>query len=262
MPEINPFKEANFLKTISKEKDKKEILPNSNNYDKIAEDFGIKKLGLGNECFVVDDPESKEKVIAINHRNLSPEDAKDVYYSAKIWSTLFPHNFPKIYSASADTQSDEFNGTVREKIHGKTLYEQNYDYARMMDPDIKEKMGLVSIVKNIKNYILNKKTETQFPFSSALSEMKILSAKPYNLPFFIDINGKNFIKNDDGDEYYVDTIKMGDGIKTAKLDINVDAIKEYMKEKKYTDSDILRVSNAVERLTTLFKDLPEKEKRD
>lgn len=255
MPEINPFKDANFIKEISKEKEKENLFRNPLGFEKISEKFGIRKLGSGNECFVVDDPESKEKVIAISFNNLSPEEAKDIYYSAKVWSTLFPHNFPKIHSASAETDDGKFNGSVRQKIHGKTLADQNYNYARMMNADIKEKRSLSSVIKNIKNYLLNKNTETHYPFAGTLEEMNILSHPPYNLPFFIDINGKNFIKNDDGDEYYVDTIKMGEGIRQMNSKINTEAIKEYMIEKDYTTSEIGTVMGAINRLSILFKDI-------
>ncbi len=252
MPEINPFKNTNFIKEISKEKEKENLFRNPEGFEKIAENFGIRKLGSGNECFVVDDPESKEKVIAISFNNLSPEEAKDVYYSAKIWSTLFPHNFPKIYSASAEADNNKFNGSVRQKIHGKTLDDQNYNYARMMNADIKEKISLSSVIKNIKNYLMNKNTETQYPFANTLQEMKLLSRTPYNLSFFIDINGGNFIKNDDGDEYYVDTIKMGEGIRHMNAEINTKAIMEYMKEKGYDESDIKKVTGSIKRLNAIF----------
>ncbi len=252
MPEINPFKNVNFVKKISEEKQNENLFRNPEGFEKIAEEFGIRKLGSGNECFVVDDPESKEKVISISFNNLSHEEAKDIYYSAKIWSTLFPHNFPKIYSASAETDDDKFNGTVRQKIHGKTLADQNYNYARMINADIKEKTSLSSVIKNIKSYLLNKNTETQYPFANTLQEMKILSHAPYNLPFFIDINGKNFIKNDDGDEYYVDTIKMGEHIRQMNAEINTEGIIEYMTEKGYHKSDITKVINSIKRLNAIF----------
>jgi hypothetical protein len=252
MPEINPFKDTKFIKEISKEKEKENLFRNPEGFEKISEKFGIKKLGSGNECFVVDDPESKEKVIAISFNNLSPEEAKDVYYSSKIWSTLFPHNFPKIYSVSAETDDNKFNGSIRQKIHGKTLADQNYNYARMMNADIQEKRNLSSAIKNIKNYLLNKNTETQYPFANTLQEMKILSNPPYNLPFFIDINGKNFIKNDDGDEYYVDTIKMGEQIKQMNTEINTESVMEHMREKGYDESDIAKVTGSIKRLNAIF----------
>lgn len=82
--------------------------------------------------------------------------------------------------------------------------------------------------------------------------MELLSRTPYNLPFFIDINGGNFIKNDDGDEYYVDTIKMGEGIRHMNAEINTKAIMEYMREKGYDESDIAKVTNSLKRLNAIF----------
>lgn len=249
MPEINPFNNPNFIKEISKEKEKENLFRNPEGFERIAKDFGIRKLGSGNECFVVDDPESKEKVIALNYKNFSPEDAKDIYYSSKVWNTLFPHNFPKIHAASAQTKDGSFNGTVRQKIDGKTLHDQKYSFKQMIESDFKEKTLLLSVIKNIKNYILNKKTEAEYPFSQALKEMEILSAEPYNIPFFIDGNDKNFIKTDNGDEYYVDTMRMGSRLSNR---INVEAIESYMREKAYKDSDITKVVSSITRLRTIF----------
>jgi hypothetical protein len=247
MPEINPFKK-DFVKNISDKKNDGSFL-DSRSFEKIAADFGVKKIGAGTECFVTEDPDSKEKVIAINYKNLSPEDAKDLYYSSKIWSTLFPHNFPKIHAASAEIDENKFNGTVREKIDGKTLHEHGYSFNQMIASDFKEKKLFLSIIMNIKNYISNKTTRAQYPFSTTYEEMKILSHEPYNLPFFIDTNTHNFIKTDNGDEYYVDTMRMGSRLTNQ---VNIEAVEYYMRERNYKDSDISRVTNSLSRLKDIF----------
>ena len=249
MPEFNPFKnKKDLIQKISLEK-RENILPNVDKFKEIAEDFDIKVLGAGTECLVVDDPDSNEKAIAINYKDLSPEDAKDIYYSSKIWSTLFPHNFPKIYAAIAKTENGAFNGTVREKIDGKTLHDQNYSLRQMMESNFEEKVSLSSLMKNIKNYLLNIKVETKYPFADALKEMEFLSKSPYNLPFFIDGNTKNFIKTDNGDEYYVDTMRMGSRL----LDnVNISAVENYMREKGYNESDLTKVVGSIKRLSKIF----------
>lgn len=248
MPEVNPFLNKEFVKEISNEK-QESILPDIEKFKEITENFGIKVVGSGNECIVVDDPESKEKVIAINYKNLSPEEAKDIYYSSKIWNTLFPHNFPKIHSANARTESDTLSGTVRQKITGKTLHDQDYSFKQMMESDFKEKVSLTSVMKNIKNYLLNKKVETKYPFAEAFTQMEILSKEPYNLPFFIDTNTKNFIKTDDGNEYYVEGMRIG-SILEDKIDIS--KLENYMKEKNYDQSDIQKVVSSINRLNEIF----------
>ncbi|MFZ4648505.1 MAG: hypothetical protein ACOYMB_02580 [Patescibacteria group bacterium] len=62
-------------------------------------------LGAGGQRFVISNPENPDKeVLAFTYQGeLTPEHAKQIYYSQKIMSTIFPHNFPKTYAVTSGT---------------------------------------------------------------------------------------------------------------------------------------------------------------
>ena len=229
MPELNPFKKE-FLKEVF---DQKGDFSSKEKVIKLIKDSNVPILGSGIQCVVVEHPSKKEKVVSINYENLSPLGAKDVYYSSKILHILFPHNFPKVFFTSAKQEKEELNGTIREKIVGENFADQNN--SNRLKPD---------------NF---------YPFEKVRKELQTLKLKPYYLPYVIDEKLENFIGTKNN-EYYVDTAYLGYFIKMQEVDekiTNIEAISEYMRKNKYSESDITVVISALERLKELYKDNPE-----
>lgn len=123
-------------------------------------------INTGEECVVIPGIDSVQEVIAYTFFNLNPLRAKELYYSQKIYSTLFPNNFPRFYSASGASiiYRDLPSGTIRQKIEKQEKGEINYPFQKVID---------------ICNAI--------------------------GLPLLVEISGENIMVSKDGGEYYLDT---------------------------------------------------------
>ncbi len=221
MPEINPLNK-NFIKEISRQKNE------VNSREKIKnaiEDLDVPVIGSGSTCIAIEHPSDKEKVVTVNYKNMDELRAKDIYYSSKVYNTLFPNNFPQIYFSSAEQNDEKLNGTVREKIQGDVIIDTS-------------------------------KEKNSHPFGDVRREILILAGEPYNLPVGLDGTVGNMIENHNG-TYYIDTLSVGsimssrDQDKTKK--INIEGIKDYMINKKYSESDIQIVISSLKRLQALYK---------
>ena len=78
-------------------------------------------INSGAECVVVPEKDCDQEVIAYTYFDLNPLRAKELFYSQKIYSTLFPNNFPRFYSASGGslTYRNLPSGTIRQKIESR-----------------------------------------------------------------------------------------------------------------------------------------------
>lgn len=77
---------------------------------KSNEDF----VGSGAECIVVGKRGNPELVVAFDYDGIEKiEEAKRLFYWHRIYSTLFPHNFPRFYTSWAGEKS---SGTIRQRI--------------------------------------------------------------------------------------------------------------------------------------------------
>jgi hypothetical protein len=222
MPEINPFNK-NILQEISHQKERPDV---KEKITGVINDLDIPVVGSGTSSIVVEHPFNKEKVVSVNYENMNELHAKDIYYSSKIYNTLFPHNFPKIHFASAEQNSEKLNGTIREKVQGEVIANTSKE-------------------KNL------------HPFGSIRGEIHTLSDEPYNLPIGLDGTIGNFIENDNA-TYYVDTLSVGSIMKEREKNktkqINIEAIRNYMMDKKYSTTDIKTVSSSLERLQQLYNE--------
>jgi hypothetical protein len=63
-------------------------------------EVGLDYAGAGSESIVVSDKNNPEVVTAFNYFHYSPEKAKQIFYTQRIMSILFPHNFPHLYKSS------------------------------------------------------------------------------------------------------------------------------------------------------------------
>ena len=135
-------------------------------------------IGSGHECAVFRKRSDPERVIAFRYEKFSPENARKTYYLHRVFSTLFPHNFPRFYMvASPNEESEDRISSVRQAISGVDLEE------------MKKKKGFDKL-----SYI-------EEPFEAVREFCQKLS-----LPVNFENNDFNFIITDDKKEYYIDTI--------------------------------------------------------
>lgn len=222
MPELNPFNK-NIIEDINSPKEEGTV--SSSLIEKKIEDLFL-HIGTGTTCVVVEHPLDKEKVVALSAHNLDVREAKDIYYSSKIYNTLFPNNFPKINFASGEEVSKKLNGTIRERVRGEMVA---YTY---------------------------EEEKSAHTFGSVSGELDILREEPYNLHTSFDGTLGNFIQNENG-TYYVDTLTVGQDLKQREKNgkhVNIEKIAQYMKDKGYSDLDIKKVTSALNRLLVLYKD--------
>lgn len=92
------------------------------NYDnaqavELVNKYGEQFLGQGLEAVVVTKggPESK-LAVAFSYRDIKPEQAKKTFYLQRIFSRLFPHNFPRFYVSGSGNKEQSF--TIRQRIKG------------------------------------------------------------------------------------------------------------------------------------------------
>ena len=167
-------------------------------------------------------PDLPGKVIAYSFFNASEnfdtKRAKLTFYTHRIFSILFPFNFPKIHAAVSETK-DKNKGTVRQQIHPEK----------------------------------DKNRPIRHSFESVLDFFeKELQINPY---YFFDLNEQNLIVSEDGNEYFVDLVNTFDGGAGSIGSIlikNQQKIIAFMeKRKEYDEDDILRVNNSIDRLKVI-----------
>lgn len=135
----------------------------------IVEQGGFTYLNKGKECIVINRDGNPQEVIAINYQDILPQEQKIIFYFQRIFSTLFPHNFPRFYAAFTNNVGQRsIRGTVRKRVNSEGVHS---------NPLVK------------------------FSFEQILSVCKEIG-----INLHIDRNSKNFIIGNDGGEYYVDTI--------------------------------------------------------
>ncbi|MBI2633240.1 MAG: hypothetical protein HYW78_02505 [Parcubacteria group bacterium] len=178
----------------------------------LVKKYDRKLIGRGSECVVISTPH-KEKIIALPSTPLSPLEAKKSFYFQRIFSTLFPHNFPHFYAAFGNHENKYgvSSGTVRKMIKGQQS--------------------------------LDGKPKVQYPFKKVLDICSSLK-----IPLRFDHTDCNFLIGKDGGEYYVDNLMYNaingiNGIAPKK-----DAILAYMDKMKYSEIDKQIVKTSIERL--------------
>jgi hypothetical protein len=257
MPESNPFSKE-FLTAFNKERTVHPINDKIETFDAIVKEFNQEKIASGGECMVLEHPISKEKLLALNFANIGPEKAKDIYYSQKILKTLFPHNFPSIYASFGDMSEDALNGTVREKITGvkPAGVSSEDDFYNMMNEEQSklQKPWVQKIYSKVTSLVKGRLEKSTHPFVTVYNELTMLSREPYNFIIDIDPNPNNYIRTEDGDNYYVDTVKLGNRwFNLGEQDkVNLPKIQEYMREKNYSENEIATVTNSIKRLLTIY----------
>lgn len=171
-------------------------------------------LGSGQEYVVVRYPGNEtRKVLAFAYKNLSPAEAKKIYYSQRIMAMMFPDNFPQFNAAFGSDEASESmsTGTVRQRVL--------YPSRRVRDNNI----------------------EVKKPFSEVRRACHELG-----LGFREDINRSNRRVSEDGKEYYLDKVSFKDVRALDKKKIG-----EYMANQGRSDVETRRVMKSIDRLVEL-----------
>lgn len=229
MPKIEikrtPFREAMFH---SKDKTDKER-------EKIAAQHGHRYLGWGAGSVVfVDNPES-HAIAVFNKGGNSPKNVfelKRQFYHNRIYHTIFPNNFPRIYAVFGKESESHLPGIVREEIKKcKGIPKGRFFlWIRTLGHG---KAGL-----KFKD------------FNDVVKE-----AKKIGVPFFYDRCSNNFIRDEKtGCEKYVDPYI---GFNAELCDVA--EVEKKLRRKGYGERDIRTVVNAINRLKQLKKE--EREER-
>lgn len=75
--------------------------------------FGENLVGAGVECVVVTSKQTPDIVVAFSYKDMDPLEARKTYDVHRIFSTLFPYNFPHFYACF----NGEYARTVRQRIY-------------------------------------------------------------------------------------------------------------------------------------------------
>lgn len=148
--------------------------------DELAQRYGADLVGYGGECAIIGREEEFDKVDAIYYSDLSPEGVKKIFYLQRIFSTLFPHNFPRFYlcvgGSFTDGNQNAVTGVVRQRVTGRpTTFKE----------------------------IQRSREKIRYPFRKVLDFRNDL-----NIPVFFDAADCNFVVAEDGGEYYLDRIML------------------------------------------------------
>ncbi|HSA83318.1 MAG TPA: hypothetical protein VLF20_00345 [Patescibacteria group bacterium] len=206
MPEI-PISKTPVMTAASTE-----IIVSSETKNRIRKD-GMEYLGDGAGRLVIADPRRPDKALAFSksYMPFTSDQAKRVYYFYSILNTVFPHNFPHVYSATGAESAETvpfFRGTVRERIVAK------------------------------RTYPLLRRFQIRYPFSQVERICKKL-----DIPLYTDRHSKNFIVGKDGGEYYVDMTS------PPQAD-RLNALVAYMGD-KFSQTDVQKVQRQINRLRIL-----------
>lgn len=235
MPEIG-FSEANKL-SVSKDS---HFPSDEQLLAQIENDPDLAFVGEGVESIVVSTKSKPERVMAISYFDLSPQEARQEFYVHRIFSTLFPHNFPHFYAAlgswdvgkNPEGNTTLSTGTVRERIVSK-------ERRKLSLPEI--------IIRKLTN-----NPQVKFPLSKAWREFEKMHI---DLDHFLDTEwgalSENTLLGEDGGEYYIDKIKPS-GLQPFSFNEDTQAsILKYMNDKGYSDIQKKIVETSLSRLDAL-----------
>jgi hypothetical protein len=207
---------------------------------KVMETFSGRILGSGSECVVVE-TEKEGFVLAVHHAKM--RDAltnKELFYAHKILNTLFPKNFPRVYTSFSDESEglDGIQGTVREKIIQSELKEEKNLGTEELSQN-KMKSFFVGILEEF-----FPKTDLEKNFNQFALAKKTL--EKMGIDIRIDENHTNFIEDRDGNQYYVDTVSKFYSKKSARP-----KLEKFLDQQNYSSSEKKIALGAFDRLSQL-----------
>ncbi len=218
--------------------------------DELAQNFDMEVVGRGAECVVLapmeEQPKSPRVKAILTYEHFTPPLAKALFYSHRILSTLFPHNFPRFYAAFSG-EEEKLSGSVRHRISSTPLT----DHVGSGNASLKRLEWRT--IGRLKSAALGK-TISRYPFSKALKDCKRLG-----IDIRYDNSAVNFILGDDGGEYYVDSV-INNITKLSQAHNLVDAkdnIIAYMQKYKFSEEEVHLVNTSLDRLSTTLTDSEE-----
>lgn len=129
MPESVDAEQMNNVNRIVSEA---KPLMNDQAVKEIVDQNNEKLIGNGAECIVINKKGNPDLVVAFDYAGIKNiEEQKVQFYWHRIYSVLFPHNFPRFYSVWATEKS---SGTIRQKIDSTDKPAQvNYPFGMVRD---------------------------------------------------------------------------------------------------------------------------------
>lgn len=220
--------------------------------EKIVEENDLAYISEGSECIVVSPqkrtwkslwrkPEVDQRlVLAFDYkmnekRLIDPKEAKTLFYTQRLMSTLFPHNFPHFYSAWGAYDPKQVSGTIRErKIPKKPpLIERVRSYF--------SKSGESSTLQKI-----------DYPLSKVHQVLKELG---WDFIYIDSTASENRIVGQDGGEYFVDKtrifLKAGEQLDSNRW--NMDKLTEYLRKNQFSQTDQHIIIGSISRIQELQK---------
>ncbi len=235
MPELTEAQEITQIKTEMETRSEFKVLPREE-VSQVVEKYDKEFVGKGAECVVFSERDESRKskylglgkkpfkdnvVVAVDYSMvLDPNRAKEIFYTHRIMSTLFPFNFPRFATSFGSSDKVEgVSGTVRQKI------------------DIVEEGG-----KGAHNLDVG----SPHPFETVERVVDKLG-----LPLNLDKSGFNFGKDKHGNVYFLDKLRLKEaGSSWSEKDTvwDLDAIGDYMDKNKYSDLDKRIITKSINRL--------------
>jgi hypothetical protein len=178
------------------------------------ETAGREVVGSGAEAVVETIPGNDSKLAAHSFRE--GLEARKIFYTHRVLNLLFPKYIPHIHAAFEHTDERQ-GGTIRERVYTKEG-----------------------------KHLLQKLLFPQKSFRYVLTELQRMGIEYGGFDYGSD---ENFKRGSDGYERYLDL----DPYTGDDFIIHRDEVLNYMRQKKYSESDIQQVSTSIDRLTALKK---------
>lgn len=199
---------------------KKADLNNTFNAAFVAK-FNIELVGDGGECFVIPKTGHPDKVQAIQWFEQPAVEAKRNFYWHRLFSTLFPDNFPHIYAAFGNPAEKEdkniLTGNVRQRIAEIPWNAPASERAHL-------------------------KSEIGERFDTVWKE-----CEKWNLPLRFDHYFGNFMSTPEGKEFYMDSLELPDNLTNDQLE----KFSVYAGINQYSEDDRTIIQRSIDRLKVL-----------
>lgn len=164
MPEL-PYRNTPFIDRVKSERAEKLRTENvrhvkSSRLRELSDEFHERILGGGEECFVMPKKGNETKVVAANYEEIERRRGLRLFYVHKIFSILFPHNFPQVYAVFFGENS----GTVRQFVQGvkrQTVAEDDIRYSLRHASELWERLfgEKIALDPNTANILLTEAWE-------------------------------------------------------------------------------------------------------
>jgi hypothetical protein len=186
-------------------------------------EHGVFNIGDGAQRFVFAAPEDSGKAVVVNFADRSSSEAKLAFYLQRIYSTLWPSNFPHMYGAVGSKNERNPAVSIRERILGGRI----------------KSLGDFTKIKEMS------------PEDSPKSfKQVIVDSRAYGIPLPIDIMPSNYVLGEDGGEYYVDEIDWNEFRNVQPFPEK--GILRFMEDRGFSAVQKRQVKTSIERIKVLI----------